>query len=47
MKFTINKDEFTKGLLNVCKIINPKPVLPTLQNVKLVLDNNGLQLNRK
>jgi DNA polymerase-3 subunit beta len=44
MKFTINKDEFTKGLLNVCKIINPKPVLPTLQNVKLVLDNNGLQL---
>jgi len=44
MKFTINKDEFTKGLLNVCKIINPKPILPTLQNVKIVLDNNGLAL---
>jgi len=44
MKFTINKDEFAKGLLNVCKIIQPKSVNPILQNVKLVLDNNGLSL---
>lgn len=44
MKFTINKDEFIKSLLNVCRIISPKPVNPILQNVKLVLDNNGLAL---
>ncbi len=44
MKFTINKDEFVKSLLNITKIIQPKNINPILTNVKLVLDNVGLNL---
>ncbi len=44
MKFTINKDEFTKSLLNVTKIIQNKNVNPVLTMVKMVLDNSGLNL---
>jgi len=44
MKFTINKEVFTKDLLNVCRIIQPNNVNPILQTVKLVLDNSGLTL---
>lgn len=44
MKFTINREEFIKGLLNVCKIVQPKSINPILTNVKLVLDNLGLNL---
>ncbi len=44
MKFTINRDEFIKALLNVTKIVQAKNVNPILTNVKMVLDNSGLNL---
>jgi DNA polymerase III subunit beta len=44
MKFTINKDEFIKGLLNVTKIVQPKNVNPILTTVRMILDNSGLNL---
>lgn len=45
MKFTINRDEFIKALLNVCRIIQAKnSVNPILSNVRLVLDNSGLNI---
>src|SRR5574344_1859272 len=44
MKFTINKDEFLKGLLQVGKIIPTKAIYPTLTNVKIELNDAGLVL---
>ncbi|MFA6755511.1 MAG: DNA polymerase III subunit beta [Bacilli bacterium] len=44
MKFTINKEIFTKALLNTTKIIQPKSINAALVNIKMVLDANGLNL---
>ena len=44
MKFTINRDEFIKALLNVTKVVQIKNVNPILTTVKMVLDNSGLNL---
>lgn len=44
MKFTINRNEFTKVLLSVSRIIQPRGINNILTNVKLVLDTNGLSI---
>lgn len=44
MKFTINKEEFTKTLLNVSRIVPQKPINPKLSTLKLVLNSNGLNI---
>ena len=42
MRFTINREEFLKGLLTVSRAINSKNPIAALTNIKLDLNDNGL-----
>lgn len=44
MKFTINREEFTKTLLNVSRIVSSKNTIATLSMLKLTLDSKGLNV---
>ena len=44
MKFIIDRNEFLKNLNNVTKIIQQKAIDPIISNVKLELDDEGLEL---
>lgn len=44
MKFIINRDQFSKSLTSVTKIIQNKSVNPILSNVKIDLNETGLTL---
>ncbi|MCR4879511.1 MAG: hypothetical protein K5906_00955, partial [Bacilli bacterium] len=42
MRFTINREEFLKGLTTASRAINAKNPIAALTNVKLDLNENGL-----
>ena len=44
MRFTINKNEFLKGLLIASRAIGSKSVNPTLLGFKLEMNNDGLEI---
>lgn len=44
MRFTINKEQFLKGLAMVSKAVPQKVELPILANIKMELSNKGLEL---
>ncbi|MCQ3034869.1 MAG: DNA polymerase III subunit beta [Bacilli bacterium] len=44
MRFTINREQLLKGLNIAMKAVNPKPALPHLANVKMSLNEKGLEL---
>ena len=44
MRFTINREQLLKGLSVAMKAVNPKPALPHLANVKMSLNEKGLEL---
>ena len=44
MRLTINREQLLKGLSTAMKAVNPKPALPHLANVKLSLNEKGLEL---
>ena len=44
MRFTVNREYLLKGLTMVSKAVSPKVELPILQNVKMSLNERGLEL---
>ena len=44
MRFTINREQLLKGLNIAMKAVDPKSALPHLTNVKMSLNNKGLEL---
>lgn len=44
MKFTINRDQFLKGLTIAAKAIGSKSPIPVMSNVKIDMTSNGLEL---
>lgn len=42
MRFTINREEFLKGLTTASRAINAKNPIAALTNIKLDLNDNGL-----
>lgn len=42
MRFTINREEFLKGLMIAARAVNPKSPTPALSNLKIELNENGL-----
>ena len=44
MRFTINKNEFLKGLLIASRAIGSKSINPTLLGFKLEMNNEGLEI---
>lgn len=42
MRFTINREEFLKGLSIAARAVNPKSTFPVLSNLKIDLDDKGL-----
>ncbi len=42
MRFTINREEFLKGLTVASRAVNPKSPTPALSNLKIELNENGL-----
>lgn len=44
MRFTIDREQFLKGLSLVSKAVPPKAELPILQNIKLSLTEKGLEI---
>ena len=42
MRFTINREEFLKGLTVASRAVNPKTPTPALSNLKIELNENGL-----
>ena len=44
MKFTINRDQFLKGLTIAAKAIGSKSPIPVMSNVKIDMIDNGLEL---